>query len=216
MPKVKSDDLIKELYAALRTMILSGELSPGEKLIQEELASKLGVSRTPLLRALQMLESELLVASVPRRGMYVRKMSTEELRDAFQLRAAIETMSCAAAAAKIRPEEVQELRDIFAPFASDISHADPKKYQEADKLFHKRILDIAGNSLVSKLPIIDNILQFTYQRGLIRLPAKTLGDHLRIIEALASHDAPAAEQAMREHLGRSVGVIEERLEGEPR
>ena len=86
-------DLSYPVYKKIREMILKNELKPGEKLLQEKLAEQLGVSRTPLLKALQMLEHELLVESIPRRGMYVKKLSVDEMNEIYEVREAFECMA---------------------------------------------------------------------------------------------------------------------------
>ncbi len=81
MAKIEHVDLSLRVYDSLKGMILSGKLVPGQKIVQMKLAEEIGVSRTPLLKALQMLEHELLVESIPRRGMFVKAMKPQELID---------------------------------------------------------------------------------------------------------------------------------------
>lgn len=211
MPKVKSDDLIRELYRDIREMILDGRLSPGEKLTQEELASKLGVSRTPLLRALQLLEGDMLLVSIPRRGMYVRKMTLVELRDAFQLRCAVECLAAELASLRMKKSQVRQLRELFAPFSDDLNQANLSAYQNADHAFHSMILQGSGNEIIRKMPVINNILKITYHYGLIRLPYQTYPDHMAIINGIEAKDPVAASRAMREHLEHSVQTLEARI-----
>ena len=195
-------------------MILSGELSPGEKLIQEDLAEKLVVSRTPLLRALMMLEADLLVMSIPRRGMYVRKMSLTELRDAFQLRNSVESMCCGLAAQHAKARDIAELRAFFEPFKNDLNNVDPKEYQMADQAFHAKLMEMSGNQIVQQMPLVSNIVKFTYQLGLIRYPHSTFDEHQRIIDAIEAGDAEAARNTMVEHLGATIASLEKRIEAE--
>ena len=76
---IQHNNLSRPVYERLKGMIANGMLSPGQKLIQEKLATEFGVSRTPLLKALQSLEHEMLVESIPRRGIYVRQISMQEM-----------------------------------------------------------------------------------------------------------------------------------------
>jgi len=214
MAEKKRDDLVGTLYLQLKDMILSGELSPGEKLIQEDLARKLVVSRTPLLRALMMLEGDMLVKSIPRRGMYVRKMNLSELRDAFQLRNSVESMCCGLAAQRAKAQDIAELRAIFEPFRDKLDNADPREYQMADQAFHAKLLELSGNQIVQQMPLVSNIVKFTYQMGLIRFPRSTYEEHQRIIDAIEAGDPQAAEETMRVHLGASIDSLEKRIETE--
>jgi len=76
-------ELVDRLYLTVKQMILDQQLVPGQKLVQEKLATELGVSRSPLLKALQRLESELLVESFPRRGMYVKQLAPDNCKHAL-------------------------------------------------------------------------------------------------------------------------------------
>lgn len=188
-------------------MILENKLAPGEKILQEKLAETLGISRMPLHKAFQMLENELLVVSIPRRGIFVKKFDLQEVYDAFEFREAIEGLAANRAAGRISPEEVKELYQLFKPFRKDPAAADLKKYEESDREFHKRILYISGNKLLERMEMFGNIMIKTYQRGLIRGPKETLSEHLAIIKALEDGDPEAAEFCMREHFKKSKEKI---------
>ena len=90
---IQHSDLSIPVYEKLKEMILTNELKPGEKLLQEKLAVQLGVSRTPLLKAMQMLEFDFLVESIPRRGMFVKKLSVEDMREIYEVREGIESVA---------------------------------------------------------------------------------------------------------------------------
>ena len=90
MQKTSRSDLSSDIVDRIKAMIFSGELLPGQQIRQEEFAQQFGVSRTPLLHALQVLKSEMLVESFPNRGMFVRTISLKELKDIFEYREAID------------------------------------------------------------------------------------------------------------------------------
>ncbi len=113
-------NLASLIYSQVKKLILSKELRPGEKIVQDRLAGQLGVSRTPLIKALQMLEAEFLVESIPRRGMFVKEISTKELIDAFECREVLEGAAARLAAKRITDTEVGKLQTLFAPFQGDI------------------------------------------------------------------------------------------------
>ena len=85
--------LTEPIYDSLKDMIRSKELQPGEKIVQEKIAEMLGVSRTPLMKALQKLEHENFLISIPHKGMYVRKVSLSEMIDLYYCRESIECMA---------------------------------------------------------------------------------------------------------------------------
>lgn len=203
-------DLSFQAYKRIKSMILKNELRAGEKIVQEKLATELGVSRMPLHKAFQMLENELLVESIPRRGIYVKKIDLQEITDAFDCREAIEAMAVRRVAQNITSEEADLLFQLFAPFSKDPANADPGKYEEADRKFHKTILELCGNKLIiQQIEMFSNIIIRTYQRGLIRGPKETYSEHLAIIEAIARHDPDAAENLLRLHFRRSNEKIVE-------
>jgi DNA-binding GntR family transcriptional regulator len=193
-------------------MIISGELVAGQQIRQEEFAQQLGISRTPLLHALQVLKSEMLVESFPNRGMFVRQISLSELKDIFEYREAIETMSCRLASQRITAGEIKTLRDIFKPFVKKPELANLRNYQKADQLFHHALINYSGNTIFPRMISLGNVLLTTYQKGLIRPPAETLPEHLAIIDALEAGNARKGAQIMRQHLKKSIKLINKAMD----
>lgn len=187
-------------------MIFEQELKPGDKLVQEKLAAQLGVSRSPLLKALQRLESEMLLESIPRRGMYVKKMELKEARDIFICRAVIEGLSARLLAERRNSDLVQKLRDCFSPFIG-VGDIDIAAYGRADRLFHQLIMQHSGNAVIPRLEMLTNIHLTAFQAGLLRPPSQTLSEHFAIIDAIAIGDGPLAEQLMRNHIEDSRIVL---------
>lgn len=182
-------------------MIAGGQLAPGQKLVQEDLARAIGVSRTPLLKAFERLEREFLVAKLPRRGVVVRRLSPRELLDAFDCREGLEVVAARLAAERASRADAEGLRRFFARFMT--GSIDLDRYMAADQGFHRRVFALADNPMLSGLDLVGNVHAATYQRGLIRPPSETLREHLEIIDAIAARDPAAAESAMRAHLRRS-------------
>ncbi|MFK8162706.1 MAG: GntR family transcriptional regulator [Lewinella sp.] len=199
---MKHLELVDRLYLTVKQMILDQELAPGQKLVQEKLAAELGVSRSPLLKALQRLEGELLVESIPRRGMYVKQLIPTEIRDVFQCRAVIEGLSARLAAERVTPDEVTALKACFAPFF-DQDNINLPSYSKADRHFHQLIMRYSGNAVVSRLELLTNIHLTAFQAGLLRPPAETLPEHLAIIDAISAGNGLEAERLMRGHIERS-------------
>jgi len=204
-------DLSLQAYKRIKEMILNEQLPAGEKIIQEKLAIELGVSRMPLHKAFQMLENELLVESIPRRGYFVKKFDVQEIIDAFECREAIEGVAARRAAENATPEQVDILYALFAPFSLNPENADLRQYEEADFQFHKSILQFSGNKVLQKMEMFGNILIKTYQRGLIRGPKETYSEHMAIIDAIARHDGEAAEKLLRLHFRQSQLKIQSKV-----
>jgi len=213
MAKIEHVDLSLRVYDAIKAMILSGELAPGQKITQMKLAEEIGVSRTPLLKALQVLEHELLVECIPRRGMFVKEMKPEEIIDAFDCREGLEGIAARLTAERITECQLRRLEKLFAPFV-DQSDISLKDYGRADQQFHKLLIQFSGNHILPRIEMVGNIHIISYNRGLIRPPQETLSEHYAIIDAIANHDSDLAEQHARSHLHKSRNQLAASLQAE--
>ncbi len=212
MVEIQFQDLSFEVYKRLKEMILAFELVPGEKIKQEQIASKFGVSRMPLQKAFQMLENEMLVENLPRRGFYVTKIDNKQLLDAFECREALEGVAVRRATRTIRKEDLVYLKSLFKPFLNK-SKIDAKKYIEADQEFHNSILKFSGNEILKRFEVISNIIFRTYRGGLIRPPEITLSEHLAIIEAMGNGDGELAEKLIKDHSHMTEKRLQELISG---
>ena len=206
MEHISYSNLSKPIYDKIKSMILSNELKPGQKIIQEKLAAELGVSRTPLNKALHMLEFELLVESIPRKGMFVKKIDLTEMLDVFDCRAGIDAVAARIAASKCDPAIAIKLKHIFEPFIG-IEKIPLNSYKIADEKFHKELINSAGNKILSRLFSMDNLSRKAFQLGLVRPPEKTLKDHLKIIDAISKNDPNKAANAAAMHIQKSRNLI---------
>lgn len=202
MAKIEHIDLSSRVYEQLKAMILSGELVPGQKIGQEKLAQAIGVSRTPLLKALQMLEHEMLVTSIPRRGIFVKEMGDSEIIDAFDCREALEGIAVRLATERATDREIRELKAIFTPFA-DMDPIPVPRYQKADQKFHASLITLCANAIIKRIEVVGNIHIISYNRGLIRGPEETLEEHFAILDAMEKRDGDLAEKHLRDHLRKS-------------
>lgn len=210
---IQHSDLSIPVYEKLKEMILANELKPGEKLLQEKLATRLGVSRTPLLKALQMLEYEFLVESIPRRGMFVKKLSIDEMRDIYEVREGIETVAVRLVSERITEKQLRRLKNIWKPFINK-QEIDYEKYRKADDSFHALLLELSKNKILQKIYSHSLVQLRVEQMGLMRPPKQTLPEHLAILEAIEKSDAEQAVRELRNHLHKSKALIEENFKNE--
>ena len=124
------------VFNTLRQAILRGELKPGERLMEIQLANKLGVSRTPIREAIRKLELEGLVLMIPRKGAEVAEITEKSLRDVLEVRRALEELAVRLACDKISEEKIQELKEAAEYFQSTLKSGDITKIAEADVKFH--------------------------------------------------------------------------------
>jgi DNA-binding GntR family transcriptional regulator len=207
MAKIEHIDLSLRVYDSLKSMILSGKLVPGQKIVQMKLAEEIGVSRTPLLKALQTLEHELLVESIPRRGMFVKAMKPEELIDAFECREGLEGVAARLTAEKITDQQMRKLKGLFLPFKGHEQDIALKEYMQADQQFHKLLIQFSQNKVLSRIEMLGNINIICYNQGLIRPPQETLPEHFAMIDAIEKRDAESAEKYAKAHLRKSRDCV---------
>jgi DNA-binding GntR family transcriptional regulator len=206
---IEHSELSQPVYKKLKDMILTHELIPGQKIIQEKIAKQLGVSRTPLLKALQMLEYEMLVESVPRRGMFVKNMDWGEMVEIFECRECLEGMAVNLLTQQKITGIAQKLHKLMEPFLT--GDIDITKYRKADAKFHQTIIDQSGNAMLKKMYFFGNIYSKVVQAGLVRAPEETLPEHLQIIAAIESGDNKLAEQKLRQHIYNSRSLLVQHL-----
>ena len=207
MYEVQVDDLPEQVYKQLKEMIVDGELQPGQKLIQEELASRLGVSRTPLLTAFRKLEKEMLVELIPRRGAFVRKNTETDLLHVFDIRLKVEPLAARDAAANLTEENLVRIEDAHQVFAEAVRSGDRARYKKADQEFHHAIMDASGNPYIRRMLSSVNLISISNVTGLVTDPSVSLEGHNSILSALKSRNPDAAEEAMSYHLNLSRNKI---------
>lgn len=207
--EIQHQDLSYEIYKQLKSMILSNDLQAGTKLKQEHIAAMFGVSRMPLHRAFQMLENEMLIESIPRRGFFVTKIDISQLFDAFECREALEGIAARRAAKNITKEQLKYLKSLFKKFVGSDEINIPE-YLQSDQEFHNMIMKISGNQIINRLELLGNNTIRTFRGGLLRPPQETLPEHIGIIEALEKGDGELAEKLIREHTSKSMATLNEK------
>ncbi len=195
---------IRELvYDELRGAILSGDLKAGERLVESEVASQMKVSRTPVREALRMLEMEGLIEYVPRKGIFIRGFTREDIVEIYSIRSALESAAVTFSVSNISPEEVSALRDLLLEMQDLTERADVPGLCHATQ----RLNDILVQSC--RMPRLINLIS-TYQDYLARFRSVTLAsgerrfaalrDHEAIVEAVAEKDAEKAQELVKRHL----------------
>lgn len=205
MDKIFNNELSAQAYNKVRSMIMSKELTPGQKIVQDKLAENLGISRTPLRSALQMLEGEGLIESVPRRGVIVKEFTDKEVLEIYDCRMALEGTAVRLFTERASLDEVDELRNLFTPFLKGAINE--SEYQNADAKFHDTIMKGSGNGFLHKLFHQGNLLVSMDLIGLLRPPSETLQEHMEIIDAIAKKDVDLAESRAKLHLDKTKQLI---------
>jgi DNA-binding GntR family transcriptional regulator len=210
-PIASEPNFTEKAYAALRDVITRMDLygSRAEiRLDERQLASDLGVSRTPVREALAQLEREGFVRSIPRRGVYVVRKTRREVIELITAWAALEGMAARLATQNASDQEISALRQMFATFEGGEVQAKLDEYSEVNIEFHQAIIRMSHNQVL--IDMAENL--FTHMRMIRR---KTIGemdradrsirDHIHIIEALDARDTKSAEELVRNH---ALGLAE--------
>ncbi|MDX9956906.1 MAG: GntR family transcriptional regulator [Spirochaetia bacterium] len=200
MVATRFEDLAEQVYRTLRDMILAGELVPGQKLVQEALSERLGVSRTPLLAAFSKLEKEMLVELVPRRGAFVKRLSPAELLQLYEVRLRLEPLGAFEAARHLDRKGKQVLDELHASYHAAVKAGEPQEIRMADYHFHMAIMNLSGNAVLERILSSFAIVSKSNQRGLMKPAGKSLEEHEALRAAITSKNAELSETLMREHL----------------
>ena len=149
------------VFNTLRQAILRGELKPGERLMEIQLANKLGVSRTPIREAIRKLELEGLVLMIPRKGAEVAEITEKNLRDVLEVRCALEELAVQLACERIDDEGLEQLKSAALHFRDVLDSDDITKIAEADVAFHDVIFEATDNRRLIQL--LNNLREQMYR-----------------------------------------------------
>jgi len=206
----------QEALAALRQAIAAGDMAPGQRLVEAELAETLGVTRASVRAALIELTAAGLVERIPNRGARVRVVSVAEAVAITECRMVLEGL-CAAKAAELATDaQLADLTDLGERMRRAVADAEPLKYSALNQELHRMVREISGQTVAAGLlnrlnaQIVRHQFQLALRSG---RPQVSVGEHLAIVEAIAHRDPAAAEAAARAHLRSVIDALRESLGG---
>ena len=217
LSSIRRARLVDEVAAALRTAICEGELQPGERLLQERLAERLAVSRTPLREALHRLEQEGLVVLSPGRGVEVRRVGDAEVVELYEVREVLDGLAARLAAQRSTLAERTVLERTLQEMARAIARWDPHTWLLCNLRFHAGIVDAAHNRALSESQRLVRLsAQAFYPTVLLHQEdAKVaLDEHERILAAIKAGDAADAETTARVHIVTARQMVQARTAAE--
>ncbi len=191
------------VFNTLRRAILTGELKPGERLMEIHLANKLGVSRTPIREAIRKLELEGLVIMIPRRGAEVAQITEKSLKDVLEVRRALDALCVELACDRISEEEKAQLRQACDTFERATRTKNVTAIAEADVALHDIIVQATGNQRLIQL--INNLSEQMYRYRFEYIKDESRHDnlveeHRMIYESIMENDKERAAQAAKLHI----------------
>ena len=214
--RISSDSatLSEQVFRSIQAAIICGDIAPGSKISEPELARTYGISRGPLREAIHRLEGQRLLVRVPHVGARVVALSHAELIELYEIRESLESMACRLAAQRMTLAEVDQLRSVLDTHERDASFQAGVGYyqQEGDYDFHYKIIQGSGNHMLMQL-----LTEELYQ--LVRMyriqysttpnrPQQAFKEHHGILDAIAAGDGELAELLMRRHIAASRRNIE--------
>ncbi len=193
------------VYEELKRQIMIGEIPPGTRMMEVELAEDMGVSRTPIREAIRKLEKEGLVSIEPRRGAYASDISIKDMVDVLEVREFLEGMAAGLAAKKINDEEIETLKKATATYKKAVENGNTEEIIKEDELFHKLIVDCSGNkTLIQMINQVQELalrFRYIYYEDFSRYRNMPY-EHQEILDAILSGDSEKARSIADAHVLR--------------
>ncbi len=202
--------LPQRAYSILRNAIRELRLSPGQMVLERELAHSLGMSRTPVREALVQLQAEGLLRLVPRHGLQVAPLAPDELQEIYEIVEGLEGQAVRLAAERATPAGVAELERLLKSDVAALEAEDLLAWVEADDRFHSKIVELSGNGRLRQLMANYDAHLFRARLMTIRLrprPTKSTQEHRAVIAAVRAHDAERAQALYQAHRHRARNEI---------
>jgi DNA-binding GntR family transcriptional regulator len=213
LENLQRKSLKEEIFDVLHGKIIAGKVGPGEWLRQEDIATQLGVSMTPVREALDLLVSVGLAERVPYRGVRVPQPSPDEIVEAYAMRLLLEAAGARAAALKREQPQVEELKRILSRMKGLRSLEDMSTLRQLSRQFHQSVVAIGGNNTLDRLYalVMNSFPDWLLYEYLFRhtdlLESSLSGEyqeHMALVEAIEAGDADLAERMAIAHI-RQLG-----------
>jgi len=205
------EPLRKQVYDVLREAILRGNIEPGEKITEVEIADQLSVSRTPVREAFRMLELEELIIIIPQQGVFVAGVkSQQEIDEIFLVRRELEGLAAYEAAKNITREQAEKLKLYSEQIKECIEEDDLKRCVRLDISFHQIIKEASHNKYLEKFldSLFEKVTRFRSkslgQQGRME---KALNEHKQLASAIADGDSELARKLSQKHIDRAWNSI---------
>ena len=201
------------VFKTLRQGILTGELKPGERLMEIHLANKLGVSRTPIREAIRKLELEGLVTMIPRRGAEVAQITEKSMKDVLEVRKVLDDLSVELACERITEEEKELLKNACVDFEEAVKTGDFAKIAKTDVAFHDIIVTATRNIRLSQM--VNNLAEQMYRYRFEYIKdstqhARLVQEHEEICQGVIAGDKKRALEAIEKHIdNQEIAVLKQ-------
>jgi len=210
--------LAEDAAERIREAILAGDLRPGERLVEVRIAEQLGISRGPLREAFRVLRVEGLVVDVPNRGTFVVRLSPDDVREIFDLRAAVETRAAKTLARRASESELRELGILLDRLEAAAESGDVRAVARADLAFHDAVCRLSGNRrlhavFARDVPTMQALIKIDDQ--LYHSLAEAASEHRPLLSAIEAGDPETAAAGFEAHIDQARDLVAEVIEALP-
>ena len=209
---MKIQSIVDHAIKNLEDMIIKGKLKPGQKIKEQEISTRLGISRPPLREAFKILEAEGLIRREPRRGVFVSELKDTDIWEIYTLKLALYSLAVTLAVDKMKNGDIEKMEKIVTRMEDIVNgHGKPDilKYEELNNLFHDTTASIAGHGRLKKIhqSLNNQVKRMAYRsfQDLDHLK-ESCEYHRKIVEAMKHRDKRRAEQLTKEHILRGLVV----------
>jgi DNA-binding GntR family transcriptional regulator len=200
-PIERHQTLREKILESIREAILKGNLKPGEKVAEPELAERFGISRTPIREAFRQLETEGFLTVIPRKGAVVAALSKRDVQEFYAIKSILEGYAASLAATKLKDKELQKLENINNKMAKLAGEGDVKAFFKVHNEFHDVFVRASGNS-----KLFDLVQQMGLKFSRLRMASLSVEgrmhisvvEHEKLLEAFRLHDGEEAERTVKE------------------
>ena len=207
---LKKENLGNQVFEQFKGMILSGEFPPGKRVVESEIATSMGISRTPVREALHKLKAERLLKPLPKGGYAVRGLSLSDIEETFDIRIVLESFAGCLAAKRHEKQDLDPLEEKLMEFERNLAENNLKELTRINTEFHEILYDLSKsprlikmiNDLRDEIFLLRNIL--LKSKDMARLSNK---DHKAMIMAIKKREASEVERLIREHLIRGKEFV---------
>jgi DNA-binding GntR family transcriptional regulator len=208
--EISNVPLRQKIVTVLRDAILSGELKPGQALVETTLAAQFGVSRAPLREALRSLGKDGLIETIPYRGTTVKTLSRKDVEEIYSLRGLHESFAVQRIIERKRPEDVETLREICVRMRQAAQANDFKKLNQEDDNFHHQLILLAEHDMLTSIweqvsLRVRQLMALTNQ--LKRDPLEVAQNHLPMVEAIANRNLKKATTLIQSHISSAKDLV---------
>jgi DNA-binding GntR family transcriptional regulator len=192
------------VYETLEELIIYRALTPGQHLVEADIAKRLGVSRIPVREAFQLLARDGWIDLRPHQGAFVHQPTSREVDDVFSVRTLLEVEATRLAASKANHDSIPALRKILRTGRESLARADERALVMLNSEFHSHITQMGENEVLAGLIArLDKRIRWYFARVVMSRGSNSWKEHAEIVEAVANRDPDRASEAMRRHAERT-------------